>query len=83
MVEVDTKKRGIRKTREGTVVSRSGDKSIVVEVETRKPHPQYEKIVRQKKKFHVHDEANVANVGDKVVIIEARPTSKLKRWRLV
>jgi len=83
MVEVGTKKRGTRRTQSGTVVSRSGDKSIVVEVETRKPHPVYAKIVRQKKKFHAHDETNQAVVGDKVVIIEARPTSKLKRWRLL
>jgi small subunit ribosomal protein S17 len=83
MVEVDTKKRGNRKTRSGVVVSRSGDKSIVVEVETRKPHPLYTKIVRQKKKFHAHDEDNSAKVGDRVSIIEARPMSRLKRWRLV
>jgi small subunit ribosomal protein S17 len=83
MVEVDTKKRGNRKTRSGVVVSRSGDKSIVVEVETRKPHPLYTKIVRQKKKFHAHDEANSAKVGDRVSIVEARPMSRLKRWRLV
>ncbi|MBT3194673.1 MAG: 30S ribosomal protein S17 [Verrucomicrobia bacterium] len=83
MVELGTKERGSRKTRNGTVVSRSGDKSIVVQVETRKPHPLYGKIVRQAKKFHAHDEANEANVGDRVVISEARPMSKLKRWRLV
>ncbi len=83
MVEDVTKERGHRKTRNGIVVKRSGEKSIVVEVETRKPHPLYGKIVRQLKKFHAHDEANEANVGDKVVIMETRPISKLKRWRLV
>ena len=83
MVEVVTKERGNRKTRNGVVVKRSGEKSIVVEVETRKPHPLYGKIVRQLKKFHAHDEANEANVGDKVVIMETRPISKIKRWRLV
>jgi small subunit ribosomal protein S17 len=83
MVELGTKERGNRKQRSGIVVSRSGDKSIVVKVETRKPHPLYGKIVRQAKKFHAHDEANEANVGDRVVITESRPMSKLKRWRLV
>lgn len=83
MGEVDTKSRGNRKTRSGVVVSRSGDKSIVVLVELRREHPRYGKIVRQHKKFHVHDEANVAGVGDKVVIAETRPLSRMKRWRLV
>ena len=83
MVEVDTKKRGNRKTRSGKVVSCSGDKSIVVLVELRKEHPRYGKIVRQHKKFHVHDEANEAKVGDVVVISETRPISRLKRWRLL
>ncbi len=83
MVELGTKKRGNRKTRSGSVVSRSGDKSIIVQVETRKPHPRYGKIVRQVNKFHAHDEENQATVGDNVVISEARPMSKLKRWRLV
>ena len=83
MVELETKERGNRKTRSGIVVSRSGDKSIVVEVETRKPHPLYGKILRHAKRFHAHDEANQAKIGDKVVISEARPMSKLKRWRLL
>ena len=83
MVEVVTKERGNRKTRNGVVVKRSGEKSIVVEVETRKAHPRYGKIVRQLRRFHAHDEANEAHVGDKVVIMETRPISKLKRWRLV
>jgi len=79
----NTNSRGNRKTRSGVVVSRSGDKSITVLVELRREHPRYGKIVRQHKKFHVHDEANEANVGDKVVISETRPLSRLKRWRLV
>ncbi len=83
MVEVDTNKRGKRKTRSGEVVSCSGNKSIVVLVELRKEHPRYGKIVRQHKKFHVHDEKNAAKVGDKVVISETRPISRLKRWRLL
>ena len=75
--------RGRRKTMSGTVKSRSGDKTIVVEAEVRKAHPVYGKIVRSRKRFHAHDERNEAGVGDKVVIIEARPMSRLKRWRLV
>ncbi len=73
----------MRKRRNGTVVSRSGDKSIVVQVEMRKRHPLYGKIIRQFKKFHVHDEGNTAGVGDRVRIVETRPLSKLKRWRLL
>lgn len=73
----------MRKQRKGKVVSKSGDKSIVVIVESRKPHPLYGKIVKQSSKFHAHDEDNVASVGDTVVIMETRPISKLKRWRLV
>jgi len=79
----NTNSRRNRKTRTGVVVSRSGDKSIVVLVELRREHPRYGKIVRQHKKFHVHDEANAAGVGDKVVIAETRPLSRMKRWRLV
>lgn len=83
MVNVDTKKRGNRKTRSGKVVSCSGNKSIVVLVELRKEHPRYGKIVRKHKKFHVHDEENAAKVGDTVVISETRPISRMKRWRLL
>jgi len=83
MVEVDTNKRGNRKTRNGAVVSCSGNKSIVVLVELRKEHPRYGKIVRQHKKFYVHDEKNAAKVGDMVVISETRPISRMKRWRLL
>ncbi len=79
----EVKNRALRKQRKGKVVSKSGDKSIVVVVESRKPHPLYGKIIKQASKFHAHDEENAANVGDTVVIMETRPISKLKRWRLV
>ncbi|NQT91660.1 MAG: 30S ribosomal protein S17 [Lentisphaerae bacterium] len=82
MSESTTKQRGVRKQREGIVVSRSGDKSIVVVVERRTQHPLYGKTIRTKKKFHTHDEKNEAGVGDKVRIVETRPVSRLKRWRL-
>ncbi|MDA3797888.1 MAG: 30S ribosomal protein S17 [Kiritimatiellae bacterium] len=75
--------KSLRKTRKGTVVSKSGNKSIVVLVETRRQHPLYKKVVTYSKKFHVHDEENVAVVGDKVEIIECRPVSRLKKWRIV
>ncbi len=70
------------RSKKGTVVSKSGDKSIVVEVHTYVMHPKYQKRFRRSKKFHTHDEANEKNVGDEVFIIETRPLSKLKRWRL-
>lgn len=82
MQEQETKKRGSRKSMSGVVRSRSGNKTIVVETEVRKAHPLYGKIVRSKKRFHAHDESNEANVGDKVVIVETRPMSRTKRWRL-
>lgn len=78
-----TVERGSRKVRKGTVVSKSGDKSITVRVERRLLHPIYGKVVNTSKKFHAHDEANVAKVGDTVTIMETRPLSKTKRWRLV
>jgi small subunit ribosomal protein S17 len=75
--------RGGRKSRRGVVISRSGDKSIVVQGERRLPHPKYGKVIRQTKNYHVHDAANVAVVGDTVEIAECRPLSATKRWRLV
>ena len=75
--------RAIRKTRQGTVVSRSGDKTAVVRVDEKKPHARYKKMIRRSSKFHVHDEENVTNIGDVVLIMETRPLSKLKRWRLL
>ena len=74
--------RGKRKERRGVVVSSAMDKTIVVRVDTQKPHPVYKKIVRQSSKFHAHDEANVAKAGDVVRIVETRPISKTKSWRL-
>jgi small subunit ribosomal protein S17 len=75
--------RNRRKLRQGVVVSTAGDKTCVVKVEERKKHPVYGKMITQSKKFHAHDENNDAGVGDTVAIMETRPLSKLKRWRLV
>ena len=74
--------RGRRQERQGTVVSAVQDKTIVVQVATVKAHPRYKKVVRRSQRFHAHDERNVAKVGDVVRIVETRPVSKLKRWRL-
>jgi len=75
--------RNIRKERIGLVVSNKMDRSIVVEIETRKKHPIYGKFVKQTNKFMAHDEKNDCNIGDTVRILEVRPLSKNKRWRLV
>ena len=83
MDNVETENRGVRKKRKGTVVSKSGNKSIVVLVEQRRQHPFYGKVVKSSKKHHVHDEKNEATIGDLVLIVESRPMSRLKRWRLV
>ena len=72
-----------RKQRTGVVVSDAMDKTVVVQVESRKPHPLYRKVVKHFKKFYAHDEENAAKVGDEVTIVECRPLSKTKRWRLV
>jgi len=72
-----------RKTRTGEVISDRMNKTIVVRTVTRVPHPRFGKIVKQMKKFYVHDEGNKAKTGDMVRIMETRPLSKLKRWRLV
>ena len=77
------KKRGDRKTREGMVVSDKMEKTIVVELEDRKKHPRYSKVVRSTSKVKVHDENNEAGVGDRVTLMETRPLSATKRWRLV
>ena len=76
-------KRGARKVRKGKVVSKMGIKSVVVEVSYREQHPLYGKIVIRRKKYHVHDEADTAKVGDAVTIMETRPLSATKRWRIV
>ena len=76
-------KRGTRKTRTGEVISSGMNKTIVVRTVTRVPHAKFGKIVKQMKKFYAHDEENKAKTGDTVRIMETRPLSKLKRWRLV
>ncbi len=72
-----------RKTRQGVVVSAARDKTITVLLETSRAHPVYGKTVRSSSKLHAHDERNEANEGDLVRIVECRPLSKQKRWRLV
>ena len=79
----ETAKRGLRKTRVGVVISNKMAKTAVIEIVTRVPHPKFRKIVKQSKKFYAHDEESKAQVGDLVRIMETRPLSKLKRWRLV
>lgn len=74
--------RNLRKVRQGVVVSDANDKTIVVAVQERKPHPVYGKMITTTKKYHCHDENNEAGSGDTVQIMETRPLSKLKRWRL-
>ena len=74
--------RGRRQERQGTVVSAAADKTIVVRVDTVKVHPMYKKVIRRSTKLHAHDEENQAKIGDIVRIVETRPLSKLKRWRL-
>ena len=75
--------RNRRKVREGLVVSDKMDKTVVVEVEDRVKHPLYGKVIRRTTKVKVHDEANTAGVGDRVLIMETRPLSATKRWRVV
>lgn len=75
--------RNSRKTLIGNVTSRSGDKSIKVTVPFKVPHPRYQKVINRKTVVHVHDEANDTKVGDKVEIMETRPLSRLKRWRVI
>jgi len=75
--------RGARKTRVGRVVSDKQQKTVVVAVERRVAHPLYGKQVVRTKRYHAHDEAGVAHSGDLVRIVETRPLSKLKRWRVV
>ena len=75
--------RNSRKERQGVVVSAAGDKTCVVKVQSRKRHPLYGKMITRSTKFHAHDENNECGLGDVVRIMETRPVSKLKRWRLV
>jgi small subunit ribosomal protein S17 len=74
--------RGRRQERRGVVVSSAMDKTIVVKVDVLKVHPRYKKVIRRSQKFQAHDEQNQANVGDVVRIVETRPLSKTKNWRL-
>jgi small subunit ribosomal protein S17 len=74
--------RGRRQERRGVVVSDAMDKTIVVKVEAIRSHPRYKKVIRRSTKFHAHDEQNAAHVGDIVRIVETRPLSKTKNWRL-
>ena len=76
-------KRNLRKERIGVVVSNKMDKSIVVEIERREKHPIYGKFIKKTNRFMAHDEKNDCNIGDTVRIMETRPLSKRKRWRLV
>ena len=75
--------RGYRKARRGYVVSDKMDKTIVVEVEDRVKHPLYGKVMRRSSKLKAHDEQNTAGIGDRVLVMETRPLSATKRWRLV
>ena len=72
----------LRKTRVGVVISNKMDKTLVVEHIARVPHPKFNKIVKRSKKYYVHDEENLGQIGDRVRIVETRPLSKLKRWTL-
>ena len=83
MSEAIVEVRGNRKERVGVVVSDVQDKTIVVKVDRRTPHPLYQKIVKLRKTFTPHDEKNEAKKGDTVRIVETRPLSRSKRWRLV
>ena len=75
--------RGDRKVRQGVVVSDKMEKTVVVRVERRTTHPLYRKTVTRSEKLHAHDETNDANIGDRVRIVETRPLSKTKRWRVL
>ena len=82
-MSTETNNRGARKVRKGVVVSKMGAKSVVVAVSYREIHPVYGKVVTRTKKYHAHDEADTAKVGDTVSIMETRPMSATKRWRVV
>jgi len=75
--------RNLRKERQGVVFSNKMDKTITVAIKWKEKHPIYQKFVSKTKKYHAHDEKNDCNIGDTVKIMETRPLSKLKRWRLV
>jgi small subunit ribosomal protein S17 len=79
----NTTARGSRKTREGLVVSDKMDKTVVVVVEDRVKHPRYAKVLRRSSRLKAHDEQNTVGVGDRVLLMETRPLSATKRWRVV
>ncbi|MEC7000842.1 MAG: 30S ribosomal protein S17 [Actinomycetota bacterium] len=83
MSATQTQARGYRKVREGLVVSDKMNKTVVVAVEDRFKHPLYGKVVRRTSKLNAHDEQNAAGVGDRVLLMETRPMSATKRWRVV
>ena len=83
MSETQTTERNSRKTREGLVVSDKMQKTVVVAVEDRFKHPMYGKVVRRTSKLKAHDEAGTAGIGDRVLLMETRPLSATKRWRVV
>ncbi len=83
MEETKSQERNLRKVRRGVVVSVANDKTCVVEIRQRKRHPKYGKMMSRTKKLYAHDENNECGVGDTVRVMETRPLSKLKRWRLV
>ncbi|MCP3766459.1 MULTISPECIES: 30S ribosomal protein S17 [Streptomyces] len=83
VTETKTEARSFRKTREGIVVSDKMDKTVVVAVEDRKKHALYGKVIRSTSKLQAHDEQNSAGVGDRVLLMETRPMSATKRWRIV
>ena len=79
----DTENRNARKVRTGVVTSISGEKTVTITISERKPHPKYGKMMTSSKKLHAHDEECTAGVGDTVRVMETRPMSKMKRWRLI
>jgi small subunit ribosomal protein S17 len=83
MSESNVAARARRKVREGLVVSDKMDKTVVVEVEDRVKHPLYGKVIRRTSKLKAHDEQNACGIGDRVLLMETRPLSATKRWRLV
>ena len=83
VTETNTEARGFRKVREGLVVSDKMDKTVVVEVEDRVKHPLYGKVIRRTSNLKAHDEDNACGVGDRVLLMETRPLSATKRWRVV
>ena len=83
VTEQTAEARGFRKTREGLVVSDKMDKTVVVAVEDRVKHALYGKVIRRTSKLKAHDEQNAAGIGDRVLLMETRPLSATKRWRIV